>query len=36
MGEGGGSWGGVFGHDLLKEVRYIFNEYTILGDKICC
>jgi hypothetical protein len=27
MGEWGGSWGGVFGYDLLKEVRYICNEY---------
>ena len=33
MGEWGGSWGGVFGYDLLKEVRYIFNECTVLGDK---
>ncbi len=36
MGEWGGSWGGVFGYDLLKEVRHIFNEYAVLGDKICC
>jgi hypothetical protein len=36
MGEWGGSWGGVFGYDLLKEVRYICNEYAVLGDKICC
>jgi hypothetical protein len=26
MGKWGGSWGGIFGYDLLKEVRYIFNE----------
>jgi hypothetical protein len=36
MGEWGGSWGGVFCYDLLKEVRYIYNEYAVLGDKICC
>jgi hypothetical protein len=36
MGEWGGIWGWVFGYDLLKEVRYIFNECTVLGDKICC
>jgi hypothetical protein len=29
-------WGiSVFGNELLKEVRYIFNEYAVLGDKIC-
>ncbi len=33
MGEWGGSWGGVFGYDLLKEVRYILNEYAILVIK---
>jgi hypothetical protein len=33
MGELGGSWVGVFGYDVQKEVRYIFNEYAVLGDK---
>jgi predicted alpha/beta superfamily hydrolase len=36
MGEWGGSWGGVFVYDLLKKVKYIFIEYAVLGDKICC
>ncbi len=36
MGKWGGSWGGVFGYDLLKEVRYIYNEYAVLCDKNCC
>ena len=30
------SRGGIFGYDLLKEVRYICNEYAVFGDKICC
>jgi hypothetical protein len=34
MGEWGESGEGAFGYDLLKEVRYIFNEYAVLGDKI--
>jgi hypothetical protein len=28
MGEWGGSWVGVFGYELQKEVRYIVNEYA--------
>jgi predicted alpha/beta superfamily hydrolase len=36
LGQWGGSRGGIFGYDALKEMRYIFNEYAILGDKICC
>ncbi len=36
MRKGWGSGSGVFGYDLLKEVRYIFNEYAVHGGKFCC
>jgi hypothetical protein len=35
IGEWGRSWGGILNYDLLKNMRYIFNEYAVLGDKIC-
>jgi hypothetical protein len=36
MRKGWGSGSGVFGYDLLKEGRYIFNEYAVHSVKICC